>query len=168
MAVYFFTEEDDTHPDRPPVKIGFSKNISRRKANLQTGNPRPIALMGYIESSGESEDRVIEKNLHQKYQPIRRGKTEWFDIYPEDVITALNMYSSRAYIVVASNAFEIISYDYDGIPEYANSWNWGDLNPNEFCPACGWACGWTYSENWGCEYCLKCGANEINYGDGRN
>jgi len=168
MAVYFFTEYHVSRPDDPPVKIGYSKNIFKRQADLQTGNPRKIEFMGHIESVGVENDRAIERDLHRLFQSNRLGSTEWFDIFPEDVKTALKRYSSRAYIAVGSNAFEIVSYDRKGIPEFASPWNWGDFDPNQFCPACGWACGWTYSENLGSEYCIECGANETNYGDARD
>ncbi len=162
MAVYFFTElEEQTDP--PTVKIEFSNNIERRQAELQTGNPRKIALMGHIQSAGESEDRKIESDLHRLFDDERGDIGEWFEIFPEDVITALKRYSTCAYLAVGNKPFEIVSYDRKGVPEFASPWRWGDIEPQVFCPACGWACGWTYSENWGCEYCMECGANEIDY-----
>ncbi|MDS7594921.1 GIY-YIG nuclease family protein [Agrobacterium tumefaciens] len=164
MVVYFFTELEDK-ADPPSVKIGFSNNVERRRAELQTGNPRTIALMGQIKSEGEREDRTIESDLHRLFADRRGENGEWFEIFPEDVITALHRYSSRAYLTVGDNPFEIVSYDCKGIPEFASPWRWADVNPQEFCPACGWACRWTYSENWGCDYCMECGANEIDYED---
>lgn len=164
MAVYFFTELDGVPQEHPQIKIGFSNNITRRQATLQTANPREIALMGHIESNGRQGDRTIERDLHLLFAD-RRGRGEWFRIYPEDVITALHRYSSTAYLAVGDGAFEIVGYDRDGIPEFASPWPWGEFETSEFCPSCGWACGWTYSENVGCEYCIECGANEIDYED---
>lgn len=110
MAVYFFTELDGVPQEQPQIKIGFSNNIARRQATLQTANPREIALMGHIRSNGRQDDRAIERDLHLLFAE-RRGRGEWFRIYPEDVITALHRYSSTAYLAVGAGAFEIVGYD---------------------------------------------------------
>ena len=68
-----------------------------------------------------------------------------------------------AYASVGSEPFEIVSYDNDAVPEYASPWLWGDVYQYDFCPSCGWACGWTYSENHGGDVCLECGASERDY-----
>ncbi|MFD9901289.1 GIY-YIG nuclease family protein [Mesorhizobium sp. NPDC059025] len=162
MAVYFLTELDNSLAGEFHVKIGRSKALERRIANLQTGNPRDIALMGHIKTASIARDRAIEHQLHRLFED-KRDAREWFSLSPEDVISALKLFSPTAYISVGQDAFEIVSYDRDAIPEYASPWLWGDLDHHEFCPSCGWACGWTYSENHGGEVCLECGASEHQY-----
>ncbi|XRB31359.1 GIY-YIG nuclease family protein [Novacetimonas hansenii] len=158
------TELEDSS-DHFVVKIGYSKDISVRISQLSTGNPRGLVLMGYVKTSDRDEDRVIESRFHEMFSDRRRKTTEWFNILPEDVLAALHCYSPTAYLAVGCNPFEIVSYDRKGIPEFADPWRWQNVEPDEFCPACGWACGWAYSENWGCNVCIECGANEIQYED---
>ena len=162
MAVYVVTELDNSLAGQFHVKIGRSRSFERRMSNLQTGNRRKIALLGHIRSASVTEDRAIERRLHHLFKD-KVDKREWFSPSPEDVVSALKLYSSRSYISVGQDAFEIISYDRDAIPEFASPWQWGELNHSEFCPSCGWACGWTYSENYGGEVCLECGADERDY-----
>ncbi|WP_309085908.1 GIY-YIG nuclease family protein [Chelativorans sp.] len=162
MVVYFVTELDNSLAGKLHVKIGRSRALERRMANLQTGNRRKIALMGQIRTASVSEDRSIEQRLHLLFED-KLDTREWFSLSPDDVVSALKLFSSNAYIAVGQDAFEIISYDRDAIPEFASPWLWGELDCYEFCPFCGWACGWTYSENHGGDVCLECGASERNY-----
>lgn len=162
MTVYFATELDNSLSGRFYIKIGRSKALTRRLSNLQTGNRRTIALMGVIRTSSIEEDGEIERELHDLFRH-KHDVREWFFLTPEDVIDSLKRYSSRAYIAIGQDAFEIISYDRDAVPEFASPWLWGDTDMYEFCPNCGWACGWTYSENFGGDLCLECGASEHNY-----
>jgi len=161
VTVYFITELDGSD-EWPQVKIGRSKDVRRRMENLQTGNPRELALMGEIKTRSAEADREAELALHRRFSKHRR-QGEWFDLRPEDVIEGLKTFSPIAYIAVGENPFEIIGYDKDAVPEYASAWAWGDVDIWDFCPACGWACGWTYSENWGGLYCIECGASEHDY-----
>ena len=56
------------------LKIGYSVNPEKRVAELQTGNARPLRLLGKIEGT-EADERA----LHQKY--IRNNVLqEWFHI----------------------------------------------------------------------------------------
>lgn len=162
MTVYFVTELDNSLSGKYYIKIGRSKSLTRRLSNLQTGNRRTIALMGEIRTSSVEEDNAIEKDLHDQFRD-KHDVREWFFLTPEDVIDGLKRYSSRAYIAIGQDAFEIISYDRDAVPEFASPWLWGDTELYEFCPSCGWACGWTYSENFGGDVCLECGASEWDY-----
>lgn len=57
-------------------KIGFSTNPPARVPELQTGNPRPLRLMGY--KRGTVED---EAALHQKYI-ANNILQEWFRLTP--------------------------------------------------------------------------------------
>ena len=73
MYTYFIIENEDNEHCR--VKIGFSKNPGNRIRNLQTGNSRKLALMGWI----ECEDSSLEKRLHKKYESDNLNG-EWFSI----------------------------------------------------------------------------------------
>lgn len=162
MSVYFLTELDNSFSGRLYVKIGRSKALKRRIADLQTGNRRTIALMGEIRTSSIKEDKEIERDLHDRFSD-KSDTREWYFLSIEDVITGLKQYSATAYITVGKDAFEIVSYNRDAVPEFASPWLWGDVDVYEFCPNCGWACGWTYSENFGGDLCLECGASEHDY-----
>ena len=57
------------------IKIGRSKNPSKRLKQLQTGCPDKLKLLVIFENKGH-----LEKNLHRRlksYKSRRRG--EWFD-----------------------------------------------------------------------------------------
>lgn len=136
-------------------------------ANLQTGNRRKIVLMGHINTDSIAADCKIEADLHRLFNS-KSDHGEWFELSTDDVIAGLKRYSNNAYITIGNDAFEILSYDRDGVPEYASPWLWNDVDVWEFCPSCGWACGWTYSENWGGLYCIECGASERNYDNGES
>lgn len=149
------------------IKIGFSLNVRSRVGQLQTGNPKRLALMGEIRGDDAREGRALEKSLHRQFSASRSELGEWFFIEPQEVIDTLRKYAPHSYIAVGQDAFEIVSYDSDAVPEYVSPWNWGDIELCEFCPACGWAGGWTYNENWGGEFCLKCGASERDFASER-
>ncbi len=162
MSVYFLTEENSHHVNPMRIKVGYSCSIKRRSRELQTGNPDILSLMGEIRSSNTDEDKAIEKIMHERYAESR-FQGEWFYLHAEDVIDALKDYSPISFITVGDKPFEIVSRDRKGLPEYANAWQWGDVEHEEFCPACGWAGGWSYNENYGGERCLNCGATEHDY-----
>lgn len=118
--------------------------------------------MGHIRTVSVSEGRSIEQRLHLLFED-KLDTREWFSLSPEDVVSALKLFSSTAFIALGLEAFEIISYDRNAIPEFASPWLWDDFDCYEFCPSCGWACGWTCSENHGDDVCFECGASESNY-----
>ena len=162
MTVYFVVEHARHYVEPLSVKIGYSRDLTRRIGELQIGNPIELTLMGEINTRDKAEDLEIEAALHREFRSSWiRG--EWFTMFPQDVIDGLKAHSTSAFITVGSDPFEIISYDRDAIPEYASPWEWGDVTAYEFCPVCGWAGGWTYNENFGGERCLKCGASEHHY-----
>lgn len=167
MTVYFITEEGGSGPaGQLEVKIGMSREPLRRLAKLQTGNPRLIKLMGEIRTKTLPDDRRVEAQFHRLFDN-RRGNGEWFRLSAEDVIASFKRFSPIAYAAVGSEPFEIIGYDKDAIPEFASAWEWGEVDQYDFCPSCGWACGWTYSENHGGDVCLECGAGDWDYNDER-
>jgi hypothetical protein len=68
--VYFFRSGEH-------LKIGTTKNdISKRRAQLQTGNPFPIVELGSIPGT-----YLTENLLHQLLKPFR-GSGEWFKVEP--------------------------------------------------------------------------------------
>jgi hypothetical protein len=69
-VVYFIQEEDSLL-----VKIGYSKVVNSRITQLQTGNPRDLIILGYVEG-----DRSLEKEFHNTYRKYRveSGGKEWY------------------------------------------------------------------------------------------
>ena len=156
MPVYFVAENENNNYSTLRVKIGISMDIQRRVKQLQTGSPYELKLMGWIRLGN---DRELEKQLHKKYSPenIRR---EWFTLDAGDVFEELKLHSTNSFIAINDNAFEILSRDSDGIPEYLGAWQWGDVECEDFCPSCGWGGGMDYNENYGGMRCLNCGLME--------
>jgi hypothetical protein len=153
MSVYFIAENENGNYDNLRIKIGVSKDISTRLKQLSTGSPYQLKLMGWIETF---DDRRLEKELHEKYKHSR-AHLEWFDLGVCDILEELKLHSTDSYIATNENAFEIAAYDRSGVPELVGSWQWTDVEYNEFCPSCGWSGGLDYNENYGGERCLKCG-----------
>ena len=150
MYTYFIAENEDNDDFR--VKIGFSKNPKKRIRELQTGNSRKLALMGWIECEGQS----LETHIHKKYESYNLNG-EWFAIEPCDVLEELKAKSTSSFICVQSNVGEFLGCDRDAIPEYLGPWEWLDTEIWEFCPQCGWGGGVHYNSALGSENCLRCG-----------
>ncbi len=153
MPVYFVAENEQSNYDALRVKVGLSKDVHARVRQLQTGSPYELALMGWIMAN---DDRSLEGELHARFAD-RHLHGEWFRINPEVVLGEIRSRGICGYIAVRGNAFEVVSYDQDGIPEFLGPWNWGDVQIQEFCPQCGCGCGLQYNENYGMERCMKCG-----------
>ncbi|MGB3191042.1 GIY-YIG nuclease family protein [Lyngbya sp. PCC 8106] len=69
-GIIYFMQEENTLC----VKIGHSTGISSRRSNLQTGNPRELHLLGYVEG-----DKELEKEFHTTYRNFRiEGRREWY------------------------------------------------------------------------------------------
>lgn len=63
--------------DDDPVKIGMADSVSARLAQLQTGSPWPLRLLGVVPGGA-----VEERDLHRRFAHLRlRG--EWFEGAPE-------------------------------------------------------------------------------------
>lgn len=161
MPVYFIAENENENYGNLRVKIGISANVQRRVNQLQTGSPYLLRLMGWIEANN---DRTLEKQLHQKYASENTHR-EWFSLDATDVFQELKLHSTSSFIATNNNAFEIVSRDRDGVPEYLGAWQWGDVEIDEFCPSCGWGGGMDYNENYGGMRCLHCGLMEKNMYD---
>lgn len=59
------------------VKIGWSTKVTTRIAQLQTGSPEPIRLLGTTPGGLK-----LERQLHQQFAGAR-VHGEWFDLTPE-------------------------------------------------------------------------------------
>jgi hypothetical protein len=147
MPVYFVLDTNTSH-----VKIGRGSDVRRRVRNLQTGNPSPLQLMGWIEVENDNE---VERRLHARYQE-QRGIGEWFSIGPTEVLAELK--SENGFVPTPKDAFEIVGYDRDGIPEYMGVCEWADFEFYECCPFCGCFCGMHFQEASGMYHCMNCDA----------
>lgn len=67
----YFAQADDR------VKIGWSKHVASRLAQLQTGSPTPLKLLGAIPGA-----RAAERRLHEQFAHLRLTG-EWFRAAPE-------------------------------------------------------------------------------------
>jgi hypothetical protein len=147
MPVYFIRD-----PSNDSIKIGRSATPQKRIGQLQTGNPHPLELMGWIETE---DDVLAEQGLHRFYKAYR-GIGEWFAIDQDDVLDQLKRFSG--FVPVSGESFAIFGYDRDGIPEYVGVCKWGDFEYDECCPFCGCFCGMHYQESTYMYHCLNCDA----------
>jgi hypothetical protein len=128
MPVYFIGQEEKACS---PIKIGVAKNISVRKRNLQTGNLSDLRLLGWIEVADAFR---LERHLHQHFEAIHvRG--EWFAIKPADILPILISTGRDGFVAKNADAFQIVGYDRDAIPEYLGLWEWADLEMDQFSNA---------------------------------
>ena len=67
MRIYFYT-------DGTAIKVGQSQDEERRGKELQTGNPRPLTLIGVIETQHVTERWI--KSMLSEWRCA--GGTEWF------------------------------------------------------------------------------------------
>ncbi len=56
-----------------PVKIGHSKDVDARRAQLEAHYRKPLALLGTRKGG-----RLEEREIHQRFAHLRFGKTEQF------------------------------------------------------------------------------------------
>lgn len=83
MTSYLYVIGNDTNRQ----KIGFSGNVEKRLATLQTGNPDTLKIHHKIECSSE-KTRVLEKKIHTELS-YKRLKGEWFNMTPEEATNYL-------------------------------------------------------------------------------
>lgn len=149
MSVYFIGEDEN---GCCRIKIGVAKNIEARKRNLQTGNPLELRLLGWIETADAFQ---LERALHKRFVATRvRG--EWFAIEPADILPILMRAGRDGFVAKNADAFQIVGYDRDAIPEYLGVWEWADLEIYECCPFCGCLCGMHFQEASQMYHCLNC------------
>lgn len=72
-SLYFLCT--DRKPQR--IKIGIAKDVHRRLAELQTGCPEKIALLGAIPMRSAKHAKHIESRLHGFFSYLR-VHGEWF------------------------------------------------------------------------------------------
>ncbi|THI87138.1 MAG: GIY-YIG nuclease family protein [Nitrospira sp. CG24A] len=147
MPVYFVIDRSSSQ-----IKIGRSKDVPKRVRTLQTGNPNPLELMGWVLSG---HDTSTERTLHKRYG-AKRGSGEWFSITQDEVLWELKR--ACGFIPKKGDAFEIVGYDRDGVPEYLGVCDWADFELEECCPFCGCFCGMHFQEASAMYHCLNCDA----------
>lgn len=145
MPVYFIRQGNSG-----PIKIGRASEVKRRIGQLQTGNPTTLQLLGWLVASN---DDAMEKQLHAHYSEYRvRG--EWFDIDQDHVLAQLK--KNNGFVPKKGDAFEIVGYDRDGVPEYAGVCEWADFEIYECCPFCGCLCGMHQVSEYTVYSCMNC------------
>ncbi|RDC59401.1 hypothetical protein HME9302_00589 [Alteripontixanthobacter maritimus] len=156
MAVYFILEENDADWR---MKIGRSCDPQARGRALQTGNSRPLKLVGWI---NDGSDTVTEARLHAKYARanVKRADDvaarEWFYLEPADILSDLIDAGRFGFVAKNADAFEIVGYDRDAVPEYVGVWDWANLEIDECCPFCGCFCGMHFQEASWMYHCPNC------------
>lgn len=163
MPVYFIGEQES---NCCRIKIGVAKDIEGRRSNLQTGNPSELCLLGWINTE---ETFALERNLHRLFHDTHvRG--EWFAIQPADVLPILQRAFRDGFVAKNADAFQIVGYDRDAVPEYIGVWEWGDLEIDECCPFCGCMCGMAFQDASQMYHCISCDAltdfSELSYRQG--
>jgi Meiotically up-regulated gene 113 len=149
MPVYFIGQIEN---GKSSIKIGVARDIKRRHRTLQTGNPLPLEIMGWMKSV---DDYGLESSLHKLFKS-RRGLGEWFNIEPADILSVLRRAGQNGFVAKNADAFQIIGYDSDAVPEYLGIWNWADLEMEECCPFCGCFCGMYFQDASSMYYCINC------------
>lgn len=76
MYVYFI--KTAVHPQM--LKIGKASNIERRMAELQTGCPYDLELVGSLKCLSERQALGLEKGLHRLFRHAR-ARAEWFQYH---------------------------------------------------------------------------------------
>lgn len=149
MPVYFIVQNS---PGEQFLKIGRAGLIRRRLGALQTGNPYELQIVGWINAR---DDAALEKKLHDQFR-ARRRSGEWFAIEPADILSALKTAGQQGFVAKNTNAFEIVGYDKDAIPECLGVWEWADLEMDECCPYCGCMCGMHFQDASQLFHCINC------------
>ncbi len=60
-----------------PIKIGFTKSLTKRLSTIKVSSPEPIALLGVMEGK-----QTKERWLHEQFA-VHRLQGEWFSPAPE-------------------------------------------------------------------------------------
>lgn len=76
-------------------KIGITDNLPRRLRQIQTGNDKPLSLIGYIEYDTRTEARTEERRIHKLWQ-TKRLAGEWFDLLETDLDELARIYDIRS------------------------------------------------------------------------
>ncbi|MFT9113387.1 MAG: hypothetical protein ABF443_04665 [Acetobacter malorum] len=62
------------------------------------------------------------------------------------------------FVAKNANAFQIIGYDRNAVPEYLGAWEWGDLEIDACCPFCGCLRGMAFQDASQMYHCINCDA----------
>jgi len=73
--IYFVQEQKKSK--RAPVKIGVAKDIDKRVAELQIGNPRDLDVVLRMGPFSEKVAYRLERDLHIRFSQ-KRIRGEWF------------------------------------------------------------------------------------------
>lgn len=60
------------------------------------------------------------------------------------------------FVAKNADAFQLVGYDRDAVPEYLGVWEWGDLELEECCPFCGCLFGMHFQDASQMYHCLNC------------
>ena len=155
MAVYFILEDSG---DDWRMKIGRARDVIARRRALQTGNSRPLKLVGWINAANDAAE---EARLHKKFAALNvrdaeATSKEWFALQPADVLSDLQRAGSSAFVAKNADAFDITGYDNDAVPEFLGVWAWGDFELEECCPFCGCMGGMHYQNASHMFHCINC------------
>jgi len=77
-GVYFILDEGEQ-----AIKIGKADILEERLKGLQTGNPRRLKVVHFIDCKSSAHSNWMEKRLHKQFKHLR-GLGEWFE-YKEQI-----------------------------------------------------------------------------------
>ena len=91
--VYFIKEKD---VECPNVKIGYSKDYTKRLKTLQTGHPKKLGIFSLIECLDEENAKKVEKEFHKFYKK-NKLVGEWFKWHQDfdDLIKGKDSFISK-------------------------------------------------------------------------
>ncbi len=95
----------------------------------------------------------MEREPHEYYSE-NRARGEWFEIDQESVLAELKRH--HGFVPKYGDAFDIVGYDQDGIPEYVGLCEWTDFEIYECCPFCGCLCGMHQVSEYTVYSCMNC------------
>lgn len=72
-------------------KIGIASDIAKRIAQMQTGNPVQLTLVGYMKCGTPA---LVETSLHKAYES-KRASGEWFRLDRADVAEILAQFTAE-------------------------------------------------------------------------
>lgn len=148
----YFIQQDQTNL----VKIGFSHNIKRRLATLQTASAYPLRLLGYCVGDPQKEHAIHEE------LSLSRVAGEWFH-YTEQVYDAIRKYCHTHDAELSNTIFQyknlvdVLMQQFGGmIRSDANDAVKKRLDQiNVYCDKClSLYCDWDSNTNqWLCSHC---------------
>ena len=90
QKIYIITESGDNAAS----KIGIARDPIKRRAQLQTGNPRHLQLRHIVIMPKGVRAINVETLVHRKLNDDKYpGGTEWFRIHPDLALSLVEHYS---------------------------------------------------------------------------